>query len=699
MFELKAPILKRCLFLALIFTLPPWLNAQEEYSNGAESLLRDLVESFVESTESEAFDFNTLYERLERYYHSPLDLNAAGEGDLLDMLIFSDLQIFNLISYRNNYGDLIDVRELQAIPGFEPDFIRSLLPFVRVRGEGQRFQRPLSEMLTTGRTEWFARVERVVEERRGYTDGDEGQSRYLGNPYRYYTRFRHQHLNRLSYGITAEKDPGEPFFEDVNKHGFDFYSAHFHLRDQSRFLQDLVIGDYHVSLGQGLVMHSGFGRGKSAFVTNISRGGRALRPHTSVAEFGFNRGIAANVNIGNYNITAFASSLRVDGSVREEEDDLAGDDITRFFTSLQQSGLHRTPTEIANKNAIRHSSGGLAIKRTMGNLSLGVHAVYNHFDIPQSRNIRPYNQFYFSGTELINVGMEYRYLFRNFNFFGETAISDNGAVATINGLLIGLHRTVSLALLQRHLSVKYQAIYPNVFGENSVGNNESGFYAGIELRPTNRITVSSYVDFWEHPWLRFRTDAPSRGNEWFVRFNYRIRRQLSFYAQYRIKQREQNKTEDLALRTMELESRENLRFHLALNVTPDLELRTRFEQSWYNFGDRRESGFLVFQDVLYRPLGSPFSMTARLSFFDTESFNTRIYAYENDVLYSFSIPPFFDRGYRYYVNLRYRIVRNLTLEGRVSQTRYRNRDQIGSGLETIDGNTRTDLKFQFRYVF
>nr|MBS0036985.1 helix-hairpin-helix domain-containing protein [Saprospiraceae bacterium] len=673
--------------------------SQVEYSEEAEDLLENLVESFIEATESESFDFNTLYERLERYYRNPIDLNSATEGDLSDMLIFTDLQVINFISYRNNYGDLLDIRELQVIPGFEPDFIRSLLPFVKVRGDGERYQRPLGEMLTSGRTEYFARVERIVEEKRGYNPGEEGQSRYLGNPYRYYTRFRHQHLNRLSYGFTAEKDPGEPFFEGVNKNGFDFYSGHFHLREQSRFLQDLVIGDYHLSFGQGLVMHSGFGRGKSAFVTNISRGGRVLRPHTSVAEYGFNRGIAANVNIGEYNITAFASSLRVDGSVREQEDDLAGDEVSRFFTSLQQSGLHRTSTEIANKNAIRHSSAGLAVNRSFNNLSLGLHAVYNHFDIPQNRLQRPYNQFYFSGTELLNLGLEYRYIFRNFNFFGETAVSDNGALATINGLLIGLHRTVSLAMLYRNMSVDYHAIYPNAFGENSVGNNEGGFYTGLEVRPAPRITLSGYVDFWQHPWLRFRTDAPSVGNEMFFRFSYSIRRKLNFYAQYRLKQREQNITEDVALRILKMESRESIRFHLALNVTPALELRTRFEHSIYNFNEESETGYLIFQDILYRPMGSPFSMTARISFFDTESFNTRIYAYENDLLYSFSIPPFFDRGYRYYINLRYRPTRNITLEGRFSQTRYRNREEIGSGLETIEGNTRTDLKFQIRYLF
>lgn len=688
------------LCLSFTFFYAENIQAQRPLDPQTEDLLESLIESFVETTESVDFDFTNLFERLERFYHYPIDINTATEGDLLDMLIFSDLQIINLISYREEYGDFIDVRELQAVPGFEPDFIRLLLPFIRVTSDGLRYQRSIWDMLTSGRTEWFGRVERTLEERRGYTPGEEGQSRYLGNPWRYYTRFRHQHQNVLSIGLTAEKDPGEPFFDDVNKYGFDFYSAHFYLRDQSRFLRDLAIGDYHISLGQGLIMHSGFGRGKSAFVTNISRGDRPIRPHTSAAEFGFNRGIAAHVHIGDFQVVAFGSSLMVDGSVREEEaDDLAGDDISRFFTSIQQSGLHRTPTEIANKNAIRHSSGGLSIKRNFNRLQLGLNAVYNHFDIPQNRQIRPYNQFYFSGTDLLNVSMEYRYIHRNMNFFGETALSDNGGYATINGLLMGLHRNVSLALLYRNLGVKYQAIYPNVFGENSAGNNEEGFYAGIEIRPSRALTISGYFDFWNHPWLRFRTDGPAVGNEFFLRVQYSIRRKMNFYIQYRYKQREQNKTEDLPIRNLYEESRENLRLQLAINASPSIELRSRIENVWYSFDDQNETGFLVYQDILYRPSGSPFSFTARLSFFDTESFNSRIFAYENDLLYSFSIPPFSDRGYRYYINMRYRLTRTTTIEARISQTKYRNRETIGSGLETIDGNSRTDIKLQTRMVF
>ena len=48
-----------------------------------------------------------------------------------------------------------------------------------------------------------------------------------------------------------------------------------------------------------------------------------------------------------------------------------------------------------------------------------------------------------------------------------------------------------------------------------------------------------------------------------------------------------------------------------------------------------ETGYLIYQDVVYKPKSSPFSFSFRYGLFDTDSYNSRIYAYENDILYVF----------------------------------------------------------------
>ncbi|HKB45305.1 MAG TPA: hypothetical protein VKC90_12980, partial [Chitinophagaceae bacterium] len=74
-------------------------------------------------------------------------------------------------------------------------------------------------------------------------------------------------------------------------------------------------------------------------------------------------------------------------------------------------------------------------------------------------------------------------------------------------------------------------------------------------------------------------------------------------------------------------------------------------------------------------------------------------AYENDVLYSYSIPAFFDKGFRYYFTLNYDLNKKLSLWLRWAQTIYRDKKTIGSGLDEIQGNHRSEIKLQVRRLF
>jgi hypothetical protein len=116
-------------------------------------------------------------------------------------------------------------------------------------------------------------------------------------------------------------------------------------------------------------------------------------------------------------------------------------------------------------------------------------------------------------------------------------------------------------------------------------------------------------------------------------------------------------------------------------------------------GENNEKGFLTFVDVVYKPVMKPFSGIIRLQYFETDDYNSRIYAYENDVLYSYSIPAFFDKGFRYYISLNYDWGKKLTFWLRWAQTIYKNRDTVGSGLDEIPGNRRSEVKFQVRVLF
>jgi len=108
---------------------------------------------------------------------------------------------------------------------------------------------------------------------------------------------------------------------------------------------------------------------------------------------------------------------------------------------------------------------------------------------------------------------------------------------------------------------------------------------------------------------------------------------------------------------------------------------------------------LLYQDFIYKPISSPWRITARYAIFDTDDFNSRIYAYENDILYEFYIPAYANKGSRFYVNLRYDVTRWLIAEFRIARTQYENLTEISSGNNQISGDTQTEAKAQLVFKF
>lgn len=422
-----------------------------------------------------------------------------------------------------------------------------------------------------------------------------------------------------------------------------------------------------------------------------------IRPFTSVNESAALRGLATTINLKPFALTLFASRRKQDGNLQVDSSGVR--ESIQSFSSLQISGLHRTRSELTDKRSIRHQVLGASLKFKRKFFELSANFINNHFDQPFQRNLQPYNLFYFRGNSLSNGSVDYSYRLKNFHFFGEIAVSDNGAASQTHGILTGLSRYIDLALFYRNLSPRYQVLQATPFIENSQANNEKGIYLGSEIKLDPSFWISIYADYWSNPWLRFNTDAPAIGKEHFIRFTYYRKRRLQAYLQIRTKNRASNVQLDTDHTNSILYSqRTNVRLHLSQNLNKNVELRNRIEYSHIQQSNNRSSGFLLYQDIIYKSLQLPLSFTARVCYFDTDDYNTRIYSYENDILHSFSIPAFYNEGYRYYLNLRYRI-NNLTLEGRIEQTRYFNQETISNGNEEISGNTRSRIKIQCRYVF
>lgn len=655
------------------------------------------IENITEADESETEDDSYL-QSLQQYLKNKLNLNAATEAELKEFSFLTPLQIANFFNYRRLFGKFINLYELQAVPSWDVETIQKLLPFITV-GPALSAKEDFRMRLREGESNLLARATYVLEKAEGFRrKGDtSATSFYPGGRERVLVRYKYQYRNLLQYGITAEKDAGEQWFKGAQKNGFDFYSAHLFARNIG-IVKAIALGDFTVNMGQGLIQWQSLAFRKSVDVLNIKRQASILRPYNSTSEFFFNRGAGVTIGSDKLQFTAFASFRNVTGNVNVDTSATSED----FFSSLINSGLHRTPSEQDNRNAVQMNSFGGNATYVQSNFKVGVNAVHFQFNRPFSRDNVPYNAFTFRGTKLTNLSIDWSYTWRNLHWFGEVANHNNTGNAMITGLMMSADPKVDLSFVYRNIEPQFQSIFGNAFTESTFPTNEKGLFAGASIKPSSKWRLDGYMDMYRFPFLRFRIDAPSYGKDFLVQLTHKPNKQLEIYTRYRQESRALNFNADGEMNSAVVDAvpRKNWRVQLQYKVSPVITLRQRLDAMWYDVkGPRESKGFLSFFDVFYKPVLKPFSANLRLQYFETDGFDSRIYAFENDVLYGFSIPAFFNKGFRYYTNINYDFSKKFSVWIRLARLEYLNQSVVGSGLDEIPTNHRTEARVQILWKF
>ncbi|NMD00932.1 MAG: helix-hairpin-helix domain-containing protein, partial [Bacteroidales bacterium] len=489
------------IFCAIL--LPFSLSAQEVKPNqSSEEIIENYIEEISSNTDKEV-DLTTLYEDLTFYLNEPLNLNTATKDELDKLQLLSDFQINSLLQYIKDFGQLYSIYELLNVNGFNEEYVRLILPFVTVQKVDPFLSYDPKKAIKYGRHKVFIRTQRVLQEQQGFSPISDSalaaspNSRYLGNPMHYYVRYNYTYKNKVSWGFTADKDPGEEFFKGTQKRGFDFYSAHLLVKDIGP-IKTIVLGDYYAQFGQGLVMWSGYTFGKSSMVTNTRKRAQGLKKYSSADENLFLRGAGITLRYKKFDLTTFASYKKIDANM-SLVDSITGE--AEEVTSLQTSGLHSIPSEIQDRKALGETiiGGNLSFNSTY--FRLGMTGLTYSYSAPLIKNPTVYNQYDFSGKQNSNVGIDYQFIIKNVTLFGEAAMSQNGGKAFLNSMLFSLSPQTSMAILHRHYERDYQALYAQTFGENSKIQNEDGMYIGTTILPYSRWRVSAYYDIFSFPWL------------------------------------------------------------------------------------------------------------------------------------------------------------------------------------------------------
>jgi hypothetical protein len=666
------------LILIFILALRVPLNAQN-LNDEKDRQIEQVIESMTESGNGED-DCPLIIEDLTRYSENPLNINTASAEELERLNIIDFIQIQNIIAYRKQYGYILSPYELNAVDGLTPELIKALEPFVSYSQPSDtiKTKRVYQKMLVRGKTSFpFAK---------GYSSAAENKpAAYSGIPAGFYSRYSLEIPGNLEVGFITDHDAGEDFFKGTNPYGFDYYSGFISWQGKS-FIHQIILGDYYLRFGQGLNFWSGSGIGKSANVMNIFKSGQGIRPYTSTDENQFFRGIATVLGKGPLKLTLFYSN-----KIRDANTTVDKNSGEQYFTSLETSGYHRTSSEIEDEKILPEQDAGAYGELRLDKFRLGAQFSYQHFRLNMITGTAAYKAKNFSGNENFNTGIDYQLALHRLQLFGEAGMSMNLKPAVVQGLIWHAHPQFNLSLYYRYFDPGYYAFYANALSEGSGCRNERGFYTGVELNPLPKVKVSSYTDFYHFPWLTYSTLASSSGRDIMVQVDYSLLKNLDIYLQGKSETKSQKSTIAAGNPSDYDETTNKLRLNCEWRVNDKLMFKSRVEYAGYFYHNLTENGYLALQDMVYSP-DSKIELWFRYAYFHTDGYNSRIYTYENDLLYSFAIPEFYGEGHRIYLNLKWKPLQNLTTYIKVGYTLHAGKDSWGSGNDMTMGNNRTELR-------
>ncbi len=672
--------MKKPLIILLITLLANRYHAYPQESVPVDKW-KEYIEELAEETESES-RLETLYTELSYLSEHPMDLNRVTAEELSRLPFLTDLQIGQLVAHREKYGEMVSLYELKGVKGLDYQTIQLLLPFVYV-GEKPVDKRPftLKNLLKYGNNELQVRYDRCLQQKKGYGSFPDSvlerypNRKYLGEPFYTSLRYAYEFDDDFQAGLVAEKDAGEPFWKGKHK-GYDYYSFHALVKGKG-MLKTLALGDYKVSFGQGLVVSNDFSPSRSALVAQAERRNNGFRRHFSTNEQDFFRGAGLTLTWKDWDASVFYSCRKMDGAVENDT-----------FPTIKTDGLHRLQRDWEKRHTVTMHSLGGNIRLARPDYHVGMTAVHYSFGgktiFPQEQL---YNRFAFRGEKNFNLSADYMWKNRWGKLYGETAVSSNKAVATLNALQLTPASYFSLLVLHRYYDRRYQAFFGNAFAQNGTVQNEQGIYLGCQWTPFGHWELSWYADFYRFPWLKYQTDYPSSGKEYMFRLDYTPGRHFSSYIRYKGKEKDD-------------ENRQHrLRWQAAWLLGDSWKLRTSADGIVTKEDGETDGGYMVAQSAGWNPVGYPLQLDAYVAWFSTDNYATRISSYEKNILYAFYMPSFYGEGLRTAVSFRWDLKRRFTIAAKLSHTWYADRDRIGTDTEEIEGQNKTDLSVFLRWKF
>jgi len=654
--------MKGC-FLFLLLVLFTSVSAQ--LSEGDDRLLIE-----EEISEKSAAEMEAQSLRLEQYLRRPMDLNHASYQELEELGLLSVFQIDAWIRYRTRFGVAESWYVFQAVPGWTQAIVERIKPYCKLGGRRQALNR-----LFSGSADHF-----LLSRLSWRSVGVPVSGALGGNTHRLW-RYKVQTESGVTAGILMENDAGER----LGKKGPDFVSSFLHWKKADGKLY-LLLGDFSVQFGQGLICWQGMSFGMGSDLVAIKRQGLAVRPYQSVGESRFMRGLAVGGASTDWSWDVFVSRNPQTATVYKTDDDRVG------FRQLDASGYHRTHGEVAKKNAVDEFTLGGSLRRVYGWGRAGLNLATRAWSIPKFTPTESPDSIW--DRRVSNAGVDVSFTRGRLHGFSEWAIDGKGKFAAVGGALMVIDRRIDISLHARMIDSGFQSVDGDALQRSTSGAGEKGFYAQLRFRINDRNSLDVYTDRYmiqEFP-TSWPTQFMGRVQGW--RWQFQPDKKKLIYVRFQSTQREQREDTDGVMRGVQGRTQYNIRLHGQLFVSESSRFQIRLENVFFRYGNNwPKKGFLTYLEWGYGNSATSLRADLRLMWVSTDGWDARVYAYERDVMYKVGFPAFSGNKWRGYANFSIPAGKRTTIWLRIAidkSIELQSVTDIGSPI-------RSELTFQIRY--
>jgi len=676
-----------CIFLLFVISQCSAYAQADDW----EQLLEQLAEeAYSADSDDDIEALDDQIDELTELHEHPLDLNVATREQLSSLPFLTDAQVDAIFDYRSRYGAFRSEGELRLVPELGSRQLQWLraCTFISYKPVTQtpRVAKAFSHEVMT-------RLDVPLYEREGWPWA-QGMAHRL--------RYTAKQQGRWDFGLRGEKDSGEPMFNSRNPL-WDAWGAHAMLENW-RFVERLIIGDYKVAMGEGLVINNGFQLGKQ--LTSLWRRPAVLRPHRSAEENRFLRGAGVTLRMASFlSLTALYSFRKLDATVQADNS----------VQTINSSGLHRTPSELARRRTLGCHTTAVHLAWDSQLLRLGASAMYQYYDHQFRQGASLYRQIYPEGYQFGAVSADYALRFRHFYFSGETARSfaarttapdvlnpsSGSGWATVNKASLRFSPNTSVTAVQRFYSRNYFSALASAYGENGRVQNESGVALLVDADRVGPFGLRALVDYFYSPWPRYTMTRASHGFETAFEALCNLSSSQSLVMRYSFKSKERS---DRRRRT------NRMRLTYAHTLTDRLNLQASVFATHVAVPSlsHRTSGIALVPRINYSMAADRLRCSLSLALFATglassadypsAAYDSRLYLYEPSLFQSFGMISLYGKGERLAASTRWQLSPRWQLQAKCGLTHYRDRDVISSGVTMIKSRWRTDLQLLARWL-